>query len=500
MKKIAYPLLAMASLALQVNINAQNPSEKSSCIDTTSLRYMISKAVCHQFNAMRNNIHLPAEVDGKIIKWKFTSSEKGMNEYITLIGNEMLVKKLPKKNCIHAGSITAETDGGTYTYDVTLAKDDNMYGYLYCHMATDKEETLYAIGKKEDGGLIYHNLLNNQPVYKAQDVAEIEGGVRDAFIYRAPDNNGYVMVTTDMSNHKSRTWFNHGIDLLKSNDLVHWTSVSFDFRKGSEIFSDPQSPDVFKDYTKINRVWAPQVIWDKDYNNGQGGYFIYYSMLSTNPDDKYDKIYYSYSNKSFTDLTKPRVLYDAGRAVIDCDITWNDCDSVYNVLFKREGASGFERGIYKATFDKLGDKNWKMKLHITNEGKENVEGPSAFRKIDSNKWLIAYIRYSGGKSYRICTADASMENVSESKEIQDNNLKPQHGSFMTLTETEYNMLDAWSELTLKIQELEKSSLSESKAEIVAKAKAALQKQYKKNPVGKLLKLYRKHIRALNEIS
>lgn len=320
--------------------------------------------------------------------------------------------------------------------------------------------------------------------------------MRDAFIYRAPDNNGYVMVTTDMSNHKSRTWFNHGIDLLKSNDLVHWTSVSFDFRKGSEIFSDPQSPDVLKDYTKINRVWAPQVIWDKEYNNGQGGYFIYYSMLSTNEGDKYDKIYYSYSDKSFTQLTKPKLLYDAGRAVIDCDITWNDCDSVYNVLFKREGASGFERGVYKATFDKLGDQDWNVRLHITNEGKENVEGASAFRRINSNTWVIGYIRYSGGKSYRICTANASMENVSKSVEIRDANLKPQHGSFMTLTEDEYNMLEAWSELTLKVQELEKSTLSETDREKTAKAKEALQKQYKKNPVKKLLKLYRKHIKAL----
>lgn len=496
MKKHLSPLLATASLMLFTNASAQNPSDKSSMCDTTDLKYKISKTVCHQFNAVRNNIHLPAEVEGKIIKWNFTSSEKDMNEYVTLIGNEMLVKKLPKKNSIHAGSITAETDGGTYTYDVTLAKDDNMYGYLYCHMAMDKEETLYAIGKKEDEGAVFHNLLNNQPVYRAQDVAKIEGGVRDAFIYRAPDNNGYVMVTTDMSNHKSRTWFNHGIDLLKSNDLVHWTSVSFDFRKGSEIFSDPQSPDVLKDYTKINRVWAPQVIWDKEYNNGQGGYFIYYSMLSTNEGDKYDKIYYSYSDKSFTQLTKPKLLYDAGRAVIDCDITWNDCDSVYNVLFKREGASGFERGIYKATFDKLGDQDWNVRLHITNEGKENVEGPSAFRKINSNTWVIGYIRYSGGKSYRICTADASMENVSKSVEIRDANLKPQHGSFMTLTEDEYNMLEAWSELTLKVQELEKSTLSETDREKTAKAKEALQKQYKKNPVKKLLKLYRKHIKAL----
>ena len=40
------------------------------------------------------------------------------------------------------------------------------------------------------------------------------------------------MVTTDMSNAKSRSWFNYGINLLKSDDLIHWTSTTFDFRQG----------------------------------------------------------------------------------------------------------------------------------------------------------------------------------------------------------------------------------------------------------------------------
>ena len=42
---------------------------------------------------------------------------------------------------------------------------------------------------------------------------------------RTYDGKGYVMVTTDMSNRKSRSWFNHGIDLLRSDDLIHWESV-----------------------------------------------------------------------------------------------------------------------------------------------------------------------------------------------------------------------------------------------------------------------------------
>ena len=56
--------------------------------------------------------------------------------------------------------------------------------------------------------------------------------------------------------------FNYGINLLKSDDLIHWTSTTFDFRQGPGIFCDPQSPDVYKDYSTIKRVWAPQIFWD----------------------------------------------------------------------------------------------------------------------------------------------------------------------------------------------------------------------------------------------
>ena len=55
-------------------------------------------------------------------------------------------------------------------------------------------------------------------------------------------------------------WDNYGIDLLKSKDLTNWTSVTFDFRKGMQNFwvaATATSP--YKDWSTINRVWAPQI-------------------------------------------------------------------------------------------------------------------------------------------------------------------------------------------------------------------------------------------------
>ena len=62
---------------------------------------------------------------------------------------------------------------------------------------------------------------------------------------------------------------------------------------------------------------------------------IYYSMLNR-PEEKYDRMYYSYADKSFTRLTKPRVLFDWGYATIDADINYIPADGLYHLLIKKE--------------------------------------------------------------------------------------------------------------------------------------------------------------------
>ena len=76
-------------------------------------------------------------------------------------------------------------------------------------------------------------------------------------------------------------------------------------RLGMEVFMDDGRPDVYRDYSKICRVWAPQVLWDPDYiwkNGERGGYFVYYSLLNSE-EDTYDRIFYSYADRSFTFIT-----------------------------------------------------------------------------------------------------------------------------------------------------------------------------------------------------
>ena len=152
------------------------------------------------------------------------------------------------------------------------------YGYLYCHMSDKGEYTAFAISRD---GYNYEDIIGGKAIMDVKEHARIEGGQRDAYITRDYTGNGYIMVTTDMCVAKSKVWNNYGIDLLRSDDLIHWSSVTFDFRKGPSIFMDPKSESVYKDFSTVSRVWAPQIFWDPKYewsSGDKGGYFIYYSM------------------------------------------------------------------------------------------------------------------------------------------------------------------------------------------------------------------------------
>lgn len=316
------------------------------------------------------------------------------------------------------------------------------YGYLFCHMSGKGEWTAYAISRD---GVNFKDIINGDSIFSPSEHARIEGGTRDAYICRTHDGKGYLMVTTDMSNAKSRSWFNHGINLYKSDDLLNWTSVTFDFRKGPEMFSDSSAADPYSDYSSIARVWAPQIIWNPEYewpDGRKGGYMIYYSMWNPDGGEAYDRMYYSYADENFNSLTKPKLLFDWGYATIDADINFVPADGLFHMMIKKEGG---KPGLFTSSAPSLHGP-WAEpdeSDYVDFEGNKKCEGVSAFRLIGSDTWQIGYIEYSSRpKRYRICEADRFMRNFHSPRDIVGVEY-PQHGSFMTLTKEEYDRLDAW---------------------------------------------------------
>lgn len=321
------------------------------------------------------------------------------------------------------------------------------YGYLYCYMSARGELTAYALSRD---GVNFTDLINGDSVYSAKELSGIEGGARDAYICRAAGGEGFVMVTTDMCNANSKVWSNYGINLLKSKDLIHWTSVTFDFRKGPFVFCDSRTPDFYEDYGTIRRVWAPQVIWDENYiwtDGTKGGYMVYYSLLNSK-EDTYDRVFYSYADRTFTKLTKPTLMIDWGYATIDADINYVPADGRYHLLIKKEGGKS---GIFATSSEKLTGPYPEPNENdfIGFEGNKFCEGPSAFQLIGDSAWHVGYVEYTSRPTrYRICKADKYLRNFHSPKDIRGV-AHPQHGSFIRLTKEEYLRMQQWSDEVTK---------------------------------------------------
>lgn len=318
--------------------------------------------------------------------------------------------------------------------------------YLYCHMNGGLAWTAYAVSKD---GFHFEDVMNGDSIFSDYEMARIEHRTRDAYICRRHDGKGFLMVTTDMdaSNRsrdrmgKKETWDNYGINLLTSTDLIHWKSTTFDYRKGTSIFMDPNTKSAYQDWSTINRVWAPQIIWDDEFvwpDGKRGGYMIYYSMWNRG-EEKYDRMYYSHASDDFTRLTQPQLLFDWGYATIDADINWVAADQKWHMMIKKEGGTP---GLFTATSKNL-THGWGEPVeddYVNFEGKKKCEGVSAFQLSGDPTWRIAYIEYSSNpKNYRICEADENMRNFKNPRNIEGV-ARPQHGSFMRITKSEYKRL------------------------------------------------------------
>ena len=166
------------------------------------------------------------------------------------------------------------------------------------------------------------------------------------------------------------------------------------------------------------------------------------TIWSTNEGDNYDRMVYSYADKSFTKLTKPRILFDWGYATIDADINYLESDGKYHMLIKKEGG---HPGIFQTKADKLIGP-WPEpdeKDFVSFEGKKKCEGSSAFQIVGEKGWRVAYIQYSDRpKHYRICQTDEFLKGFHDPVDIEGVT-GPQHGSFMRLTKKEYQRLDKY---------------------------------------------------------
>ena len=297
-------------------------------------------------------------------------------------------------------------------------KDPNeMVAYLFTYFNSNDpkdEQICYAIS---DDGYNYTPLNHGLPVIESDTIA-LTQCVRDPHILRCEDGKTFYMVVTDM--RSALGWSsNRGMVLLKSTDLIHWqhSTVNFPTR-------------YTKAWKNVIRVWAPETIYD----HKAGKYMVFYSLRTSDP-GSFDKIYYQYANKDFTDLEgEPRWLFDAGNATIDGDIVYNEADQLYHLFYKQESG----RGIYQATARQLTDK-WEMQGGNVEQTKEAVEGVGVCKAIDGKSWIIMYDCYGSGH-YQFCKS----EDLKTFQFVQNTETKgkftPRHGTIIPITRAEKERL------------------------------------------------------------
>lgn len=290
--------------------------------------------------------------------------------------------------------------------------------YLFVYFtgnSINDESIHFAISKD---GYRFIALNHNNAVINSKTISS-SGGVRDPHILRSADGKIFYMVVTDMVSAKG--WdSNRAMVLLKSNDLVHWTSAIVNIRQR------------FPGNETLQRVWAPQTIYDKE----TGKYMIYWSMKHGKDPDK---IYYAYANADFTDLeTEPRQLFfsPTNGACIDGDIIYKD--GKYHLFFKTEGAGS---GIKIAVCDKL-TSGYTLNDRYVQQTKDPVEGSGVFKLNDKEGYILMYDVYTKGRYQFTYSKDLVDFKVVDKDVLM--NFHPRHGTVMPITSQEANrLLQAW---------------------------------------------------------
>jgi arabinoxylan arabinofuranohydrolase len=292
---------------------------------------------------------------------------------------------------------------------------ENFTSYLFAYFTGNKieEESIrFAIS---DDAHSFKALNGNKPVISSTAISST-GGIRDPHILRG-ENNDYYMVATDMVSAKG--WdSNRGLVMLKSTNLIDWQSGKVNI------------PTSYSQYSKADRVWAPQTIYDPAVKK----YMVYFAMRLGSGDA--DKIYYAYANSTFTALeSAPKLLYQYNNlAAIDADIIYKD--SQYYLFFKTEGSGN---GIKYAVSSKLteGYVLYDKYLQLTTAA---VEGSCVFKLNNSSTYVLMYDVYTSGRYEFAQSTD--FKNFTADKNLPTFNFTPRHGTIISITAAEKNALNA----------------------------------------------------------
>ncbi|MDY0903547.1 beta-xylosidase [Pedobacter sp. CFBP9032] len=263
-----------------------------------------------------------------------------------------------------------------------VPKEKDMAAYLMVYFKDDTHGLYMALSKD---GYSFTDVNNAKPIIAGDTIAE-QKGIRDPYIYRAPDGTFYLALTdlhiyAQKMGYRSTEWErdgkqygwgnNRGLVLMKSKDLINWSH---------QVLRVDQS---FPELSDIGCAWAPELIYDEKEQKTM----IYFTMrFGTGK----DKVYYSYMDKDFTKMeTPPKLLftYPKDVAYIDADIT-KVGDQYHLFYVPHDGTAGVKQTVSSSI-----NSGYQYDDKWYDPEDKGCEAPTVYKLIGQKKWHLIYDIY-----------------------------------------------------------------------------------------------------------
>lgn len=375
-------------------------------------------------NDLYKDITLPEKAtDGSAITWRSSDT--------LFLGNDGRINgRFVGENKEVTLTATFE-NGDKQDFKVSIHGYEPYSNYLFAYFPANNNENIYY-ALSNDG--YNFTAMNGGKRVVAADSVSIKKGLRDPHVLRAPDG-WFYMVNTDMKSAEG--WSsNRGMVLMRSRDLINWEHSTVHF------------PDKYKgkNFANVTRVWAPETFWDDTYDNGDGTKgrpLVYFSLLTNDGTIPYDKVFYAYANRDFTDLEgEPVHFFDRGRSTIDMDIVYSRADGLYHAFYKNEGDGGICKVTAESLLPKSGSatgSQWSKPSGALQQTTEAVEGAGVFKLINQESWILMYDCYNNGHYQFTSSTD-----LNTFKFVQNTEMKgaftPRHGTVLPITAEETEKL------------------------------------------------------------
>jgi hypothetical protein len=166
------------------------------------------------------------------------------------------------------------------------AADETAGGaYVFAYFKEPGTQGIYLALSRD--GYTFKPLNDGQPWVKPEHPEEL---MRDVFITRTPEGDGFRMVWT-------WGWRGDSLGTTSSKDLMTW--------------SPQEEVPIMKDFSTVRQVWAPETYWSA---RAKEWLVIWSSSFSDKPEGL--RIW-SARTKDFKTFSKPTMFFDRGFPVID---------------------------------------------------------------------------------------------------------------------------------------------------------------------------------------